>query len=198
MIRLFLYSISLFITAVCFGQAAAPASSATPTNDYLLRPSDLLQIQIFQEEDLTREVSVSQEYTISLPLIGTVDARNRSVRQVEELIRQLYDRDYLVNPQVTLIVVRYAERSVNVIGSVNVPQAVPFPSERGLTLLDAIARAGGFNRLADRSKVSITRTDDSGVSRTFTVNAERLIDGNTANLYQLQVNDVINVPEKFF
>lgn len=197
MIRLLLSSISLFITAICFGQAS-PASSATPTNDYLLRPSDLLQIQIFQEEDLTREVSVSQEYTISLPLIGTVDARNRSVRQVEEIIRQLYDRDYLVNPQVTLIVVRYAERSVNVIGSVNIPQAVPFPSERGLTLLDAIARAGGFSRLADRSKVSITRTDDGGVSRTFTVNAERLIDGNTANLYQLQVNDVINVPEKFF
>jgi len=197
MIRLLLSSISFFITAACFGQAA-PASTAVKTNDYLLRPSDLLQIQIFQEQDLTREVSVSQEYTISLPLIGTVDARNRSVRQVEEIIRQLYDRDYLVNPQVTLIVVRYAERSVNVIGSVNVPQAVPFPSERGLTLLDAIARAGGFNRLADRSKVSITRTDDGGVSRTFTVNAERLIDGNTANLYQLQVNDVINVPEKFF
>jgi len=197
MIRLLLSSISLFITAACFGQAAPP-TTAVQTNDYLLRPSDLLQIQIFQEQDLTREVSVSQEYTISLPLIGTVDARNRSVRQVEEIIRQLYDRDYLVNPQVTLIVVRYAERSVNVIGSVNVPQAVPFPSERGLTLLDAIARAGGFNRLADRSKVSITRTDDNGVSRTFTVNAERLIDGNTANLYQLQVNDVINVPEKFF
>jgi len=197
MIRLLLSSISLFITAACFGQAA-PASTAVQTNDYLLRPSDILQIQIFQEQDLTREVSVSQEYTISLPLIGTVDARNRSVRQVEELIRQLYDRDYLVNPQVTLIVLRYAERSVNVIGSVNVPQAVPFPSERGLTLLDAIARAGGFSRLADRSKVSITRTDDGGVSRTFTVNAERLIDGNTANLYQLQVNDVINVPEKFF
>lgn len=197
MIRLLLSSISLFITAACFGQDA-PASTAVQTNDYLLRPSDLLQIQIFQEEDLTREVSVSQEYTISLPLIGTVDARNRSVRQVEEIIRQLYDRDYLVNPQVTLIVVRYAERSVNVIGSVNIPQAVPFPSERGLTLLDAIARAGGFSRLADRSKVSITRTDDGGVSRTFTVNAERLIDGNTANLYQLQVNDVINVPEKFF
>ncbi len=175
--------------------ATAPAAG---TVDYMLRPSDILQIKVFQEEDLTREVSVSKEYAISLPLIGTVDLRNRTVRQAEELIRQLYDRDYLVNPQVTVIVLRYAERAVNVIGMVNAPQAVPFPPERGLTLLEAIARAGGFNRLADRSKVSITRTDDRGVTSTFTVNADRLLDSRSSNSWTLQVDDVIFVPEKFF
>lgn len=170
----------------------APGSS---TMDYMLRPSDILQIKVFQEEDLTREVSVSREYAISLPLIGSVDVRNRSVRQAEEMIRQLYDRDYLVNPQVSVIVLKYAERAVNVIGQVNAPQAVPFPAERGLTLLEAIARAGGFNRLADRSKVKITRTDDKGVSNTFTVNAEKLLESRSANLWSLQVDDVIFVPE---
>lgn len=172
-------------------------SQPSGTVDYMLRPADILQVKVFQEEDLTREASVSQEYTISLPLIGTVDVRNRSARQVEEAIRQLYDRDFIVNPQVSLIVLKYAERSVNVIGSVNSPQAVPFPPERGLTLLEAIARAGGFSRLADRSKVSITRTDEKGVNTTFTVNAEKLIGGKSANLWSLQVNDVVNVPEKF-
>ncbi len=199
MIRLLFSTVFLLLASVALAQAPAQATPSVPaTNDYLLRPSDILQVKIFQEDDLTREVSISREFTISLPLIGTVDVRNRSVRQVEELIRQLYDRDYLVNPQVTLIVLRYAERSVNVIGSVNAPQAVSFPPEGGLTLLDAIARAGGFSRVADRSKVSITRTDDNGVSTTFTVDAGRLIGGASANLYQLQVNDVINVPEKFF
>lgn len=177
----------------------ASASTEIPvaTADYLLRPTDVLQVKVFQEEDLTREVSISKEFTISLPLIGTVDVKNRSVRQVEELIRQLYDRDYLVNPQVTVIVLRYAERSVNVIGMVNSPQAVPFPPERGLNLLEAVARAGGFNRLADRSKVSITRTDDNGNTTTFTVDAVRMIGGRSDNQIPLQVNDVINVPEKF-
>lgn len=178
-------------------KGVASDNKAAASIDYVLRPADVLQVKVFQEEDLTREVSISQEYTISLPLIGTVEVRNRSVRQVEDLIRQLYDRDFIVNPQVTLIVLKYAERSVNVIGSVNSPQAVPFPPERGLTLLEAITRAGGFNRLADRSRVSITRTDDKGVSTTFTVNAEKLIDGKSANLWSLQVNDVVNVPEKF-
>lgn len=175
--------------------AADPGSISS---DYLLRPSDILQVKVFQEEDLTREVSVSREYAITLPLIGTVDLRNRTVRQAEELIRQLYDRDYLVNPQVTLIVLKYAERAVNVIGMVNAPQAVPFPPERGLTLLEALARAGGFNRLADRSNVKITRTDDKGMSTTFTVNAEKLLSSKSSNLWSLQVDDVVYVPEKFF
>lgn len=180
------------------GDSAASAPSTSSSVDYVLRPSDVLQVKIFQEEDLTREVSVSGGYTISLPLIGTVDIKNRSVRQVEEAIRQLYDRDYIVNPQVNVIVLKYAERSVNVIGSVNTPQAVPFPPERGLTLLEAIARAGGFSRLADRSKVVITRTDEKGVSTTFTVNAEKLIGGKSANTWPLQVDDVVYVPENIF
>lgn len=183
-------------------EGAAAISTAIPaagsTTDYMLRPADILQVKVFQEEDLTREVSVSQEYTVSLPLIGTIDLRKKSVRQAEELIRQLYDRDYLVNPQVTLIVLKYAERAVNVIGMVNSPQAVPFPPERGLTLLEAIARAGGFNRLANRAEVKITRTDDKGVSNTFTINAEKLLDSKSANLVTLQVDDVVFVPEKFF
>jgi polysaccharide export outer membrane protein len=177
--------------------SGAPASNSS--TDYMLRPSDILQIKVFQEEDLTREVSVSREYAISLPLIGTVDLRNRSVRQAEDLIRQLYDRDFIVNPQVTVVVIKYAERAVNVIGQVNSPQAVPFPAERGLTLLEAIARAGGFNRLADRANVKITRTDDKGISTTFTVNAEKLLDSSKmTNLVTLQVDDVVFVPEKFF
>jgi polysaccharide export outer membrane protein len=179
--------------------AAAPASAPTQspsTADYMLRPADVLQIKVFQEEDLTREASVSREYAISLPLIGTVDLRNRSVRQAEELIRQLYDRDYLVNPQVTVIVLKYAERSVNVIGQVNSPQAVPFPAERGLTLLEAIARAGGFNRYADRKRVTITRTDDKGASTTFTINVEKLLESQSPNQWTLQVDDVVNVPER--
>ncbi len=178
---------------------SSTSSSAAPsTADYLLRPSDVLQIRVFQEDDLTREVSVSQDFTISLPLVGTIDVRKRSVRQAEEFIRQLYDRDFLVNPQVSLIVLKYAERAVNVIGSVNTPQAVPFPPERGLNLLEAITRAGGFSRLADKTRVRIIRKDDKGVGVTYTINAEKLISGTSDNSWSLQVDDVIEVPERIF
>ena len=119
-------------------------------------------MQVFQEDDLTRDVRLSQEYTVTLPLIGTVNLKDKTVRQAGELIRDLYNRDYLVNPQVSVIVLEYATRTVNVLGAVNTPGAVSFPPEQPMTLLDAIAKAGGFSRLADRSKVKLTRARSDG------------------------------------
>ena len=67
-----------------------------------------------RDVDLLREVRITQECTITLPLIGTIDLRDRTVRQAEEIIRSLYDRDYLVNPQVNLTVLEYTQRTVQV------------------------------------------------------------------------------------
>lgn len=196
-----LYLSLALITSGLHAQESSPevkisAVGSTKT-DYVLLPADILQIKVFQEEDLTREVSISQERTLSLPLIGTVEVAGKTVRQAEELIRQLYDKDFLVNPQVSVIVLKYAERTVNVMGSVNQPQAVLFPPERGLTLLDAIARAGGFNRYANQEAVVVTRTDEKGQSTTFTVNVKKLIDSASPNQIPLQVGDVVTVREKF-
>ncbi len=179
------------------GRSASSESNPPPTaeSDYMLRQGDVLQVKVFQHEDLTREVSVSREFAISLPLINSVDLRNKTVRQAEELIRAAYDRDYIVNPQVTVLLVKYAERSVNVLGMVNQPQAVPFPPEKGLTLMQAISRAGGFNRLADRKRITITRADKEGQTQTFTVNADSLLNSSSDNSWPLQVDDVIYVPE---
>ncbi len=195
-LTLWVLSIATFARAQSETSTSAGLPASATSADYKLLPADYIQIRVFQEEELTREFSVSQDYTISLPLIGTVDVRGRSLRQTEELVRQLYDRDYLVNPQITLVVLRYVERAVNVIGSVNAPQAVPFPPERGLTLIEAVARAGGFSRLADKSRVRIVRTDDEGVNTTYTVNVDRLIDGRSASSWPLQVDDVIEVRER--
>ncbi|HEY0945338.1 MAG TPA: polysaccharide biosynthesis/export family protein [Opitutaceae bacterium] len=194
--------ISLFFCAgaLMFGQSPAetpaPAQPSAATLDYLLQPSDLLKVQIFQEPELEREVRVSQEYTITLPLIGTVDLRGKSLRQAEEVVRTLYDRDFLVNPQINIIVMQYAARTVNVLGSVNSPGAVPFPQEQPLSLLDAIARAGGFSRLADRRRVKLTRTLPDGRSETYIVNADEVIEGNSSKAWMLNVNDVVFVPER--
>lgn len=196
-LRPFVFIARIALWAIGSFCVTARGQNASTAADYILRPSDILQVQIFQEPDITREVSVSLDHKISLPLIGTIDVRGRSARAIEEIVRDLYNRDFYVNPQVSLIVLKYAERTVNVIGAVNAPQAVLFPSEKGLTLLDAIARAGGFNRLAKRTAVSIMRTDTEGVSSTITVDATKLISSQSANLYQLEAGDVIFVPEGF-
>jgi len=187
--------LALFLTFPLLAEEQRPIPAAAAA-DYILQPSDLLNVQVFQEENLKRDVRVSQEYSITLPLIGKVDLKGKSLRQAEDLIRDLYNRDYLVNPQVNVVVVEYAKRTVNVIGQVNQPGAVLFPQEQGLTLLDAISRAGGFSRLANRSQVKLTRTNADGKTETYIINADDLIKGNSSNSWPLLVNDIVFVPER--
>jgi len=192
-ILLFCQSILVFSLSA---ETPSTPSTSTAAMDYILQPSDLLNVQVFQEENLKREVRVSQEYSITLPLIGKVDLKGKSLRQAEDLIRELYNRDFLVNPQVNVVVAEYAKRTVNVIGQVNQPGAVLFPQEQGLTLLDAISRAGGFSRLANRSQVKLTRTNAEGKSETYIINVDDLIKGSSSNSWQLLVNDIVFVPER--
>jgi polysaccharide export outer membrane protein len=85
---------------------------------------------------------------------------------------------------------------VFVSGSVGLQGVVPFPREQGLTLIDAISRAGGFSRLADKKHVTLKRTNADGKPETFTINAEDLAKGDTTETWPLQPNDVITVPER--
>ena len=189
----------LSLAVLPFAHSAPEKKPLPPTAalDYVLQPSDLLNVQVFQEENLKRDVRVSNEYSINLPLIGNVDVKGKSLRQAEEIIRQLCDRDYLVNPQVNVVVVEYAKRTVNVIGQVNQPGAVLFPQEQGLTLMDAISRAGGFTRLGDRKKVKLTRTSADGKSETYIINVEDIIKGRSSNSWPMMVNDNVFVDEIF-
>jgi len=167
-------------------------------DDYIIQPGDLLEVQIFQEDDLTREVRVTQGNSITMPLIGAVNVAGLTPKKAQDLIRELYNRDYLVNPQVNVGVTEYAPRSVNVLGAVNKPGAIMFPQEEGLTLVDAIARAGSFNRYADRRKVKLSRTDDDGRTLTEVIDVDELMESGTNDSWPLRRDDVIFVPERIF
>jgi polysaccharide export outer membrane protein len=173
-------------------------ASAPEATDYVLQPSDLIRVLIFQEPDLLREVRITQEYTITLPLIGTIDLRDKTVRQTEEIIRSLYDKDYLVNPQVNLTVLEYTQRTVQVVGAVNNPGSVVFPPEQKMGLVEAIARAGGQSRIADLKRVQLTRTGGEGKTENFIINVADLMKGASGEPWLLRKGDVILVPEKLF
>jgi len=187
------------VLAACLpflGVAQEGSSNSPSSADYQLNPSDLLQVQVFQEEDLTREVRISQEFTITLPLIGRVDLKDKTLRQAEEMVRVLYDRDFLVNPQVTIVVKEYSKRTVDVQGQVGEPGAIEFPQEKGLNLIQAITRAGGFTRLADKKRVMLTRRLPDGSTQTTTINVTELIEGSSKMEWPLQKDDSIFVPER--
>lgn len=174
-----------------------PATAAnTGSTDYILQPSDLIRVMVFQEPDLLREVRITQEYTITLPLIGTIDVRNKTVRQAEEIIHDLYDKDYLVNPQINLTVLEYTQRTVKVLGAVNQPGAIVFPPEQKMGLLEAIARAGGFSRIADRKRVKLSRTLADGKTENYTINTDEMIQGTSGDQWLLTKGDVVFVAER--
>lgn len=178
--------------------AAPPAAAAAQSNDYILQPLDLVSIQVFQEEDLTRQVRISQENQVVLPLIGAVETKGLTLRQFENRVRELYGKDYLVNPQVTIVINEYARRTIDIQGQVGNPGQVEFPREEGMTLYKAITRAGGFTRLADKSRVRLTRRFPDGRVETYKIDVNGIIDGSSKELWPLQAEDTIYVPERLF
>ena len=176
------------------------AESSPPNrNNYILQPQDVLKVFVFQHEDLNKQmeaVQVSPEYTISLPLVGSIDLRTKTTRQAEQIIRDAFDRDYLVNPQVSVIVVKYSERSVNVLGQVGKPDRVPFPQEKSLTIIEAIALAGGPTRLADLRKVKLTRKLEDGSSLVEEIDVSAMMNKGGRGSVQLRTGDVVYVPER--
>ena len=176
--------------------AKSEARNEARITTYKLRPMDLIKVQVFQENELDREVRVSQDYTIMLPLIGVVSLKDRTIHDTELLLTDLYRRDYLVNPQINITVVEYAQRTINVLGAVNAPGSVAIPPEKNMSLLDVIARSGGFSRLANRNKVSLTRTKPDGQTVNYIINADQIVSGDTNNHSAVQDGDVIFVPER--
>ena len=189
------------IAAAACSQAANRARSPSDrsgSQDYVLQPQDVLKVFVFQHDDLNKQteaVSISQEYTVSLPLVGTLNLKGKTVRQAEAMIREAYDKDYLVKPQVSVIVVRYSDR-VNVIGNVTNAGRVQFPLERGLTIIEAIALAGGQTRLADLKKVKLTRKKENGDTEVQEIDVDALMKRGGRDAFPLQKDDVIFVPER--
>jgi len=190
-----LFAIAASLECDGVAQQADENGARSGLGSYVLRPMDLIKVQVFEEPDLDRDLRVSQDRNIVMPLIGTVSLKGKTVRDAERLIRDLYARDYLVNPQINVTIMEYSARSVNVLGAVNTPGSIVIPAEHPFNLLDAIAHSGGFNRLANRSKVSLTRTFPDGHNENFTINADKLVTGDSSNTWTVVDGDVIFVPE---
>ena len=175
----------------------AQSEQGAPNPNYIIQPSDVIRLQVFQEPDLDQEFRVPRNGEYQFPLIGVVNVSGKTVAEVEGHLRDLYNKDYLVNPQLNLLIVEYSQRRVNVLGAVNAPGTIVFPPEEDMTLLDAVSRAGGFSRLAARNRVVLSRTGEDGKVTKYTVDVDRIIDGRNSSVWNLQKDDTIYVPESF-
>jgi polysaccharide export outer membrane protein len=174
----------------------APAIAAA-AGDYVLSPSDTIEMTVFREPDLTTRSRVGSDGSVQLPLIGDVRIAGLTVRVAREVIRKRYDADYLVDPQVYLNIVEYAPRNFTILGQVVKPGTYDFPAGRPLSLLEAVGMAGGFTRSADRGRVTAKRAGGPAGESTIKINAKKLAaDGKDS--FQLQPGDIITVGESWF
>ncbi|MER8584827.1 polysaccharide biosynthesis/export family protein [Mesorhizobium sp. M1338] len=120
-----------------------------------LSANDVLEVSVFQVDNLNRTVQVDASGQISLPLIGTMTAAGRTVRQLEKEIETAYGEKYLQSPDVAIFVKESIGQRITVDGEVN--KAGIYPVSSSASLLDAIALAGGFNPIGDAGKVFVYR-----------------------------------------
>jgi len=140
--------------------AAAPdppaETQAATVGEYEVGPGDVLEVNVYGNDDLSRIVTVQPNGSISYPLIGEVQVAGLTVAEVRRKITNLLERDYLVKPQVEVKVREYNSQYVSVVGEVNSPGRKPL---RGRTrLIDLLSEAGGFKPTAS-AEVMLTRTD---------------------------------------
>jgi polysaccharide export outer membrane protein len=119
--------------------------------NYILSPSDIILVKVFEDPDLDSQYRISQDGTINFPLIGLVKLSGQSVAESATTIRERLLKGYLRNPQVRVNVIQYAKRYITVLGQVQKPGSYFLPDERHTDLLQIIAMAGGFTRLADEN-----------------------------------------------
>jgi len=181
--------------------AAAPAlpPGVSAPSGYVLSANDQVAVEVFGEEDLRTNGRLNGEGNLSVPLLGSIHLAGLTLTQAASKLTDLYARDYLVNPRVNVMLIGYAKRRFTMLGQVNRPASYEMPdgSPEGIDLLEAVAIAGGYTRIAAPERVSVRRHSSSGRDEIIRVDAKRLARGDRGNFTVLP-GDAITVGESIF
>jgi protein involved in polysaccharide export with SLBB domain len=186
-------------TSTSRASVSAPASTGVSAPaGYVLSPTDQVAIEVFGEEDLRTNGRLNPEGNLSVPLLGSIHLAGLTLTQAVSKLTELYSRDYLVNPKINVTLLSYAKRHFSILGQVNRPGSIEMPesSPDGIDLLEAVALAGGYTRIASPERITVRRQDASG-DHTFKVNAKRFTKGKGGG-FLVKPGDTINVGESIF
>ena len=158
-----------------------------------LGPGDIFEVRVYNEKDLSNVYRVSDEGTISFPLVGNIYVNKvSSAKLVERLESEL--KTYLKNPQVSVFVKEFHSKKVYVFGQVRKPGT--FSYEEGMNIIQAITLAGGLQPLADPNATYVNRIID-GAEKRIKVAVKDIGRGEASNLI-LRPGDIVYVPESIF
>ena len=179
--------------------APLPNTGVSAPAGYILTPNDQVAVEVYGEDDLRTNGRLNGEGNLSVPLLGSIHLAGLTLTQAASKLTELYGRDYLVSPKVNVMLIGYAKRRFSVLGQVNRPGSFEMPdgSPGGIDLLEAIAMAGGYTRIAAPERVNVRRHPATGSDQIFKVNAKRFTKGSGGS-FLVEPGDTVTVGESIF
>lgn len=184
-----------FTLVHCAGRPRGTVDLPPPVESTTIGAGDLFVLMVVGEDKLPKEFRVAPDGTVDLPYIHRVHVAGLEPQEIADLVRQqLVEKDILRDPSVSVDIKEYNSKRVTVLGQVQKPGS--FPLTPGFTLVQAISTAGGFNSIANRDRVNVTRKAGSN-SRTAVVSVDAISEGSQPDI-PLQAGDTIFVVERIF
>jgi protein involved in polysaccharide export with SLBB domain len=162
---------------------AQPVSPASAAETYVLGPNDRVRLKVYGEPDIAGEYEVDNNGNVSVPLAGHIRAAGLTTRQLERAIASALSKGIVRDPRVNVEVAIY--RPYYILGEVK--KCGEYPYRLGLTVMDAVASAGGFTYRANENKVYLRRSG-AGAEEVYALDAP----------VPVFPGDNIRIPERYF
>jgi protein involved in polysaccharide export with SLBB domain len=193
-------SLTYVLAGLLLGCATAPKTTPVPIQAIQLTPEeqlgidDVFEVRVFSEPDLSGPYRIAADGTVDYPFVGRISVAGLRSGEVQQLIADKLKDGYLKNPQVSVMVKEWNSRKISVIGQVQKPGAVVYFTN--MTVVDAIAAAGGFTGIAAKNKVYLRR-EVKGTVENVTCPVADISEGKAPNV-QVQPGDILVVEERMF
>ncbi|MFA6279332.1 MAG: polysaccharide biosynthesis/export family protein [Bdellovibrionales bacterium] len=171
------------VASAADGDAQAVVSGNSGSQEYVLGTGDRIKLTVYGEADLSGEYEVGSTGIVAMPLIGDVRAAGQPIRSFEQAVRKKLAEGYLHDPRVSAQVINY--RPFFILGEVSKPGSYPYVN--GMTVINAVALAGGYTYRADKSGATISHANDPEKKDSPALEEAIVAPG-----------DIIRVPERFF
>ena len=163
--------------------SAQTPPSASSAESYVLGPNDRIRLKVYGEPDITGEYEISNSGQVSIPLAGHIRAAGTTTRQLEKSIASALAKGIVRDPRVNVEIAQY--RPYYILGEVK--KSGEYPYRHGLTVMDAVASAGGFTYRANENKVFLRRAG-AGAEEIYPLDAP----------VPVYPGDNIRIPERYF
>ncbi len=168
--------------------------ASTYSGRTILGPSDVVDIRIFDEKELSGVYQINSDGTLRLPLVGVIKISGLAPDEAAQKIAGEYGTKYLKNPQVTIFVQQFNSRKIYLLGEVKAPG--PYTYEENMTVIAAVAKAGGTTAYASANKTIVTR-NVNGKPEKYVARVADMGRGDAGDL-PVMPGDVIFVPQSLF